>query len=171
MRIYVALRRTTRALGRDRPIHTLALAWKPSHAICDARSGIRSSASASLAKDKQVAVGLDEKAVEAVKQYKFQAGQFQGKPVPGGNRGQGQFSNLLTPRNRIRPRREQPVRRSVLGPNMICFDCFLCSSLDLLVDIAKSYVGLRPSFSAQVRFGEPGAPVQSGPVPIEAGLP
>ena len=33
-------------------------------------------------KDKQTAVGLDEKAVEAVKQYKFQAGQFQGKPVP-----------------------------------------------------------------------------------------
>jgi periplasmic protein TonB len=33
-------------------------------------------------KDKQIAVGLDEKAVEAVKQYKFQAGQFQGKPVP-----------------------------------------------------------------------------------------
>jgi TonB family protein len=33
-------------------------------------------------KDKQIAEGLDEKAVEAVKQYKFQAGQFQGKPVP-----------------------------------------------------------------------------------------
>ena len=28
-------------------------------------------------KDKQIAVELDEKAVEAVKQYKFQAGQFQ----------------------------------------------------------------------------------------------
>jgi TonB family protein len=33
-------------------------------------------------KDKQTAVGLDEKAVEAVKQYRFEAGQFQGKPVP-----------------------------------------------------------------------------------------
>jgi TonB family protein len=33
-------------------------------------------------KYKQIAVGLDEKAVEAVKQYKFQAGEFQGKPVP-----------------------------------------------------------------------------------------
>ena len=33
-------------------------------------------------KDKQIAVGLDEKAVEAVKQYKFQTGRFQGKPVP-----------------------------------------------------------------------------------------
>ena len=33
-------------------------------------------------KDKQTAVGLDEKAVEAVTQYRFQAGQFQGKPVP-----------------------------------------------------------------------------------------
>jgi protein TonB len=33
-------------------------------------------------KDKQIAEGLDEKAVEAVKQYKFKAGQFEGKPVP-----------------------------------------------------------------------------------------
>jgi protein TonB len=33
-------------------------------------------------KDKQIAEGLDQRAVEAVKQYKFQAGQFQGKPVP-----------------------------------------------------------------------------------------
>jgi hypothetical protein len=29
----------------------------------------------------------------------------------------------------------------------------------LLVEIVKALVGLRPSFSAQVRFGEPGAPV------------
>jgi hypothetical protein len=29
------------------------------------------------------------------------------------------------------------------------------------VDTAKAIVGLRPSFSAQVRFGEPGAPVDS----------
>jgi protein TonB len=41
----------------------------------------------SLAEDvsekyKQIAVGLDEKAVEVVKQYRFKAGQFQGKPVP-----------------------------------------------------------------------------------------
>lgn len=33
-------------------------------------------------KYKQIAVGLDEKAVEVVKQYRFKAGQFQGKPVP-----------------------------------------------------------------------------------------
>lgn len=33
-------------------------------------------------KYKQTAVGLDEKAVAAVKQYRFQAGQFRGKPVP-----------------------------------------------------------------------------------------
>jgi protein TonB len=33
-------------------------------------------------KDKQVAEGLDEQALEAVKQYKFKAGQFEGKPVP-----------------------------------------------------------------------------------------
>ncbi len=33
-------------------------------------------------KDKDIAEGLDEKAVEAVKQYKFKAGQFEGKPVP-----------------------------------------------------------------------------------------
>jgi hypothetical protein len=34
------------------------------------------------------------------------------------------------------------------------------SQPDLLVNITKSYGGLRPSFSSQVRFGEPGAPVQ-----------
>jgi TonB family protein len=33
-------------------------------------------------KYKQIAVGLDEKAVEAVKQYRFEAGQYRGKPVP-----------------------------------------------------------------------------------------
>ena len=33
-------------------------------------------------KYKQIAVGLDKSAVEAVKQYRFQPGQFQGKPVP-----------------------------------------------------------------------------------------
>jgi TonB family protein len=41
----------------------------------------------SLAEDvsekyKQIAVGLDEKAVGVVKQYRFKPGQFQGKPVP-----------------------------------------------------------------------------------------
>jgi TonB family protein len=35
-------------------------------------------------KYKPIAKGLDDKAVEAVKQYKFEAGQFQGKPVPVG---------------------------------------------------------------------------------------
>ena len=30
---------------------------------------------------------------------------------------------------------------------------------DLVVDAVKAIVGLRPSFSAQVRLGEPGAPV------------
>jgi hypothetical protein len=29
------------------------------------------------------------------------------------------------------------------------------------VDVVKSVAGLRPSFSAQVRWGEPGAPVDS----------
>jgi periplasmic protein TonB len=33
-------------------------------------------------KYKHAAMGLDQKAVEAVKQYRFQPGQFQGKPVP-----------------------------------------------------------------------------------------
>jgi periplasmic protein TonB len=41
----------------------------------------------SLAQDvskkyKQIAVGLDDNAVAAVKQYHFQPGQFKGKPVP-----------------------------------------------------------------------------------------
>jgi TonB family protein len=41
----------------------------------------------SLAQDvgkkyKQIALGLDANAVAAVKQYRFQPGQFQGKPVP-----------------------------------------------------------------------------------------
>jgi TonB family protein len=41
----------------------------------------------SLAQDvskkyKQIALGLDDNAVAAVKQYRFQPGQFQGKPVP-----------------------------------------------------------------------------------------
>jgi hypothetical protein len=31
--------------------------------------------------------------------------------------------------------------------------------MNLAVDGAKAVVGLRASFSAQVRFGEPGAPV------------
>jgi protein TonB len=33
-------------------------------------------------KFKHAAMGLDQNAVEAVKQYRFQPGQFQGKPVP-----------------------------------------------------------------------------------------
>jgi protein TonB len=33
-------------------------------------------------KYKQIALGLDDNAVAAVKQYRFQPGQFQGKPVP-----------------------------------------------------------------------------------------
>lgn len=33
-------------------------------------------------KYKQIAMGLDDNAVAAVKQYRFQPGQFQGKPVP-----------------------------------------------------------------------------------------
>jgi hypothetical protein len=33
-------------------------------------------------KYKHAARGLDQKAVEVVKQYLFQPGQFQGKPVP-----------------------------------------------------------------------------------------
>jgi TonB family protein len=33
-------------------------------------------------KYKHAAIGLDQKAVEAVKQYRFQPGQYQGKPVP-----------------------------------------------------------------------------------------
>ena len=33
-------------------------------------------------KYKQIALGLDENAVAAVKQYRFQPAQFQGKPVP-----------------------------------------------------------------------------------------
>jgi hypothetical protein len=46
------------------------------------------------------------------------------------------------------------VRPSVRGPEMICFDCF-----SLLIS-QKALVGLRPSYSAHVRFGERGAPVQ-----------
>jgi hypothetical protein len=37
--------------------------------------------------------------------------------------------------------------------------CFCYPNLELR-DSAKAIVGLRPSFSAQVRWGEPGAPVQ-----------
>jgi|HubBroStandDraft_1064217.scaffolds.fasta_scaffold528243_2 TonB family protein len=33
-------------------------------------------------KYKQIALGLDDNAVAAVKQYRYQAAQFQGKPVP-----------------------------------------------------------------------------------------
>jgi hypothetical protein len=36
----------------------------------------------------------------------------------------------------------------------------LIRTWDLFVNLKKAIVGLRPSFSAQVRFGEPGAPVR-----------
>jgi len=46
------------------------------------------------------------------------------------------------------------VASGVRGLNMIFFECFFYPSLDLLVDDAKAVVGLRPSSSSQVRWGE-----------------
>jgi hypothetical protein len=52
------------------------------------------------------------------------------------------------------------VRQSVPGLKMIFFDCFYYPSLGLLVDRVKTVVGFAGLFRAQVRFGEPGAPVE-----------
>jgi protein TonB len=42
-------------------------------------------------KYKQIALGLDDNAVAAVKQYRFQPAQFQGKPVPVETKVEGNF--------------------------------------------------------------------------------
>ncbi len=49
------------------------------------------------------------------------------------------------------------VRPSVRGPKMTCFKCF--HSRRRLGRSFKAFVGLRPSYSAHVRWGEHGAPV------------
>jgi hypothetical protein len=53
------------------------------------------------------------------------------------------------------------VRPSVPGPKMGFSNAFALTQEDVGVsNQIRAFDGLRPSFSAQVRFGEPGAPVQ-----------
>ena len=60
--------------------------------------------------------------------------------------------------NRREPHDRFPLHRltdSISRTTAIRFKC----SMEFLANQVKTIVGLRPSFSAQVRWGEPGAPV------------